>query len=179
MKDRTKSMLTPSHVLMFTGLLCCIGTALAGMPPIQEDSRTEVKFPPMMRENFLGNMRDHLAAISEIQAALGQGNFKLAADIAKSRLGMDAPSSMACKPVMNLVDGMAHMNGMSPMNEMTPENEMTKYMPEGMRTAGRAMHRAADQFAADAGAGDYRAVIASLAKVTQACASCHAHYRVR
>lgn len=161
MMVRIKQVRLLRYVLMLTGLLFCIGSAAAEMAHMQKDGRTEVKFPPMVRDNFLRHMRDHLAAISEIQSALGQGNFKLAADTAKGRLGMDAPSSMACNP------GKAKMS------------QMTRYMPDGMRRAGRVMHHAADQFAVDVKAGDYRTAIAALAKVTHACASCHAQYRVR
>lgn len=148
------------RTLLLAGLLLCAGAVQADTPPMQAPERTEVKFPPAVRDHFLENMRDHLAAVSQIQAALGEGNFALAATTAKERLGMDAPSSMACKP------GMAHMSGMA------------EFMPDGMREAGRAMHRAADQFAADARGADYRTAIASLSRITQACVACHAKYRV-
>jgi hypothetical protein len=151
---------TSRHVLVLAGLLCA-GAAQGEVPPMQHGQRTEIGFPPAMRDHFLANMRDHLAAVSEIQAALADGNFELAAKTATERLGMNAQSSMACNPAMSRMSGMA------------------QYMPEGMREAGRAMHHAADQFAIDAKAKDYRAAIASLARVTHACVACHAQYRVR
>lgn len=161
MTNQAIHMRQTGRALVIIGLLFCIAPVQAEISPMQKGQRTEVKFPPTVREHFLRNMRDHLAAISEIQAALGQGDFKLAGDTAKGRLGMGAASSMACNPAK------AHMSG------------MTQFMPEGMRKAGRAMHHAADQFAVDAAAGDYRRAIASLSKVTHACAACHAQYRVR
>ncbi|HKB60531.1 MAG TPA: hypothetical protein VKC56_10860 [Gallionellaceae bacterium] len=161
MRKRIKQPGPLRHVLVLAGLLCA-GGAHADLPPsMQNAQRTEIKFPPAMRDHFLANMRNHLAAVSEIQAALGDGNFELAAKTATERLGMTAQSSMACNPAM------AHMGGMA------------QYMPDAMREAGRTMHHAADRFAVDAKARDYRAAIASLSKVTQACVACHAQYRVR
>lgn len=125
-----------------------------------EAQREIVKFPPQMQQHFLSGMRDHLLAVSQIQRALAEGRFDKAGEIAGSRLGMNAPSSMACKP------GMEHMN------------EMARLMPDGMRKAGRRMHHAADQFAHDVQQHDLRAAVASLASVTAACVACHASYRL-
>ena len=36
----------------------------------EKDARQKVKLPSQMRAHMLGNMRDHLQALSEIQAAL-------------------------------------------------------------------------------------------------------------
>ena len=148
------------HVLVLAGLLCA-GAAQADLPPMQHGQRTEIGFPPVMRDHFLANMRDHLAAVSETQAALAGGNFELGAKPATERLGVKAQSAMACNPAMSRMSGMA------------------QYMPDGMRAAGRAMHHAADQFAIDAKAKDYRAAITSLSRVTHACVVCHAQYRIR
>lgn len=146
--------------LVLSALLASSSAVQAETAPRTPPHRETVQLPPMVRDHFLAHMRDHLAAVSEIQSALAEGKFKQAGEIAKSRLGMDAPSSMACKP------GMEHMGGLA------------RFMPNAMREAGRTMHHAADQFAVDVKAADYRAAFASLSRVTAACVACHAKFKV-
>ncbi len=123
-----------------------------------EDKREVVKFPPLMREHILSNMRDHLLAISEIQHHLGQGHFEVAGKIAENRLGMTSLKSHG-----------AH--------------ESAKYMPKGMQDIGTSMHRNASQFAVIAQESevtrDSAKTIAALSKVTSACVACHAAYKVK
>lgn len=147
-------------VLVLAALLFASSAVRADMAPREATERETVKLPPMVRDHFLAHMRDHLAAVSEIQSALAEGKFAQAGEIAKSRLGIDAPSSMACKP------GMEHMSGLA------------QFMPDAMREAGRTMHHAADQFALDVKAADYRTAFASLSRVTAACVACHAKFQV-
>jgi hypothetical protein len=163
--DFKESMMTERYTtigaLVLTAMLLWGGAARAEVAPAPAPQRVLVNFPPSVRDHFLENMRDHLAAVSEIQVALSEGKFDQAAETAKQRLGMAAPSAMACQP------GMAHMSGMA------------QFMPSAMRNAGRAMHDAADRFAADAASHDDRAAIAALSRITQACVACHAKYKVR
>ncbi len=56
---------------------------------------------------------------------------------------------------------------------------MARFMPEGMRDAGTAMHRAASRFALKAQEGDPLTVYRALAEITAACVACHAGYRVK
>jgi len=121
---------------------------------IAEDERQLVDMPPMMQNHMLANMRDHLAAISEILASLADGHFDQAADIAEQRLGM---SSMQ-----------AHGAG-----------HMAPLMPQGMRHNGRQMHQAASRFARTAQEGEPAAAYKALSEVTAACVACHAAYRIR
>ena len=120
------------------------------------DSRELVKMPAPMQVHLLGNMRDHLSAISEIQSALGAGEFDRAAQIAEGRIGM---SSL-------VAHGAPHM---------------APYMPKAMQEIGTQMHRAASQFAlvAQEGAvdGNARRALASLSGVTAQCVACHNAYR--
>jgi hypothetical protein len=122
------------------------------------DTRELVKFPPRLAEHTLANMRDHLAALQEIQEHLGMGNPDVAARIAEKRLGMSS-----------LGDHGAH--------------EVAKYMPQGMQDAGTAMHRSASQFAIvatdSAVTGDLKPVFSALAKLTGTCVGCHAGYRLK
>jgi hypothetical protein len=119
-------------------------------------SRNLVEMPPVMAEHMLTNMRDHLLAITEIQRALGAGEFQRASEIAERRIGL---SSLAAH-------GASHM---------------APFMPKPMQDIGTQMHRAASQFAlvsqeASADGNALRA-IAALSKITEQCVACHAAYR--
>jgi cytochrome c556 len=123
-----------------------------------DDARQLVPMPSMMQQHMLRNMRDHLAALTEIQQALGSGAFERAADIAENRLGM---SSLASHDA-------AHM---------------APHMPKEMQEIGTQMHREASQFArlAQEAAVDMnvKQAIAKLASLTQQCVACHAAYRIQ
>jgi len=122
------------------------------------DPRQLVEMPPPMQEHMLGNMRDHLVAMGEIQAALGKGDFDRAADIAEQRIGMSSLQT----------HGASHM---------------APYMPKDMQDIGTAMHHAASRFARTAQeaavTNDMPSALGALAELTQQCAACHAGYRLR
>jgi hypothetical protein len=122
------------------------------------DARQLVKFPPVLAEQTLANMRDHLQTLQEIQLHLGMGHTDVAAKIAEARLGM---SSL----------------------ELHGAAEVSKFMPRGMQDAGTAMHRSASRFAItaeEAGVtGDLKPVFAGLAEITAQCVGCHASYRLK
>ncbi len=122
------------------------------------DRRVEVAFPPALREHTLANMRDHLLALQEMQAALAAGAFDRAAEVSERRLGMSSLQTHG-----------AH--------------EVAKYMPQGMQEAGSAMHRSASRFAVaaqdGAATGDLKPALAALAEVTARCVACHAGYRLK
>jgi hypothetical protein len=111
-----------------------------------------------MQEHMLANMRDHLVAMGEVQAALGKGDFDRAADIAEQRIGM---SSL-----------LAH-----------DASHMATYMPKGMQDIGTTMHRTASRFARTtqeaAVTNDMPRALGALSELTQQCAACHAGYRLR
>jgi len=122
------------------------------------DHRAPVSFPAELREHTFANMRDHLLALQEIQAALATGNYDQASNVAEQRLGMTS-----------LIAHGAH--------------EVAQYMPKGMQEAGSAMHRSASRLstaALDAAvANDVRPALAALAEVTATCVACHAAYRLQ
>lgn len=122
------------------------------------DSRTFVQLPEMMNAHMLANMRDHLLAMQQIHEAMALGKWDQAAEIAEKRLGMSSLEA----------HGASHIAG---------------FMPEEMRAAGTAMHRAASRFALkarDAGvSADWPGVAGALGEVIQACNTCHAGYRTR
>jgi cytochrome c556 len=133
-------------------LLPCIALGSAG------NARRLVELPDMMREHMLGNMRDHLAALTEIQDAIAVGAYDQAADIAETRIGM---SSLEAHHAAHLAP----------------------YMPKPMQDIGTQMHRAASQFALVAREtavdGNVKRMFGALGKITQQCVACHAAYRVR
>jgi len=123
-----------------------------------DDARTAVAMPAMMQTHMRANMRDHLLAITEIQAALAQGRYGDAADIAEQRLGMTSLKA----------HGAAHMAG---------------FMPEGMQAIGTEMHHAASRFALaaqDSAVGrDLPRALGALSELTGRCVACHAGYRLQ
>lgn len=120
----------------------------------QKDTRVQVDMPEAMQEHILANMRDHLAAIDEILAALGDEDFDTAAEVAESRLGMSSLESHGAR-------------------------HMARVMPEPMQAIGTGMHRAASRFARVAEEGDALEAYRSLQSVTQRCVACHSGYRLR
>ena len=125
---------------------------------LKTDQRIAVDFPPPMKEHILGNMRDHLLAISEIQQAIGRGDYNQAADIAEKRLGQTALKSHSAY-------------------------ENSKFMPKGMQEIGAQMHRNASKFAIEVqntgATGDIKPALSALSKTTQACVACHTGYKLQ
>ncbi|WP_299875715.1 hypothetical protein [uncultured Cocleimonas sp.] len=119
-----------------------------------DDSRELVKFPEMMQQHMMANMRDHVAALNEILEFMGNNQPDKAADVAENRLGMSSLDN----------HGASHMASM---------------MPKGMQAAGTSMHRAASRFALKAQEGDLLPAYKALSDITAACVSCHTAYRIR
>ncbi len=146
--------LTPLLLILIPFLL--IWLSAAASPP-ESDHRELVTLPPMMQQHMLGNMRDHLLAIAQIQEALADDQLDAAAKIAEERIGLSSLQA----------HGAAHM---------------APYMPERMRAIGTQMHRAASELALAAQEasvdGELAPVLRSLSKVTRQCIACHAAYRI-
>ena len=142
---------------MRTRMLIVLFLACVTNPTFADDAREKVEFPAMMQQHMLANMRDHLLAISEIQAFMATAEYEKAAEVAEERLGLSSLDN----------HGASHMAQM---------------MPEGMRAIGTAMHKAASQFAitvVDAGTDDdLKPALAALSKITQQCVACHIAYRM-
>jgi hypothetical protein len=145
------------------------------MMDMGNDQRQLVNFPPEMRQHTLSNMRDHLAALSEILDAMATAHYAKAAHIASTRLGLASPSAAGCKPAPASDAPM-----MSKPGDM--DHQMARFMPEGMRNIGLEMHTAASDFAAKAlkanGTHNAQPALAALSRVMQQCAACHATYKV-
>lgn len=130
---------------------------LAPMSLAEQDTRQKLDFPEMMQQHMLANMRDHLLAISEIQAFMAAAEYEKAGEVAEQRLGLSSLDN----------HGAAHMASM---------------MPKAMQEIGRGMHKVASQFAVtvvDAGvSGDLKPALSDLSKLTQQCVACHSAYRL-
>jgi hypothetical protein len=136
------------HVLMIV-LSVYASSVLA-----EQDVRVLVEMPAPMREHMLGNMRDHVATLNEIQLGLAKKDYDRAAQAAEQRLGI---SSLAAH-------GAEHM---------------APYMPKPMQAIGTEMHRAATRFALAAQERDLNKALNELAAVTTQCVACHSAYRVQ
>jgi len=140
--------------LLTAGLICVLSLATAHAA----DTRHPVSMPAPMREHMLANMRDHLAALSDIHSALAAGKYEQAAEIAEQRIGM---SSL----------------------ERHGASHMAPYMPKAMQDIGTNMHRAASRFARVAQEAalteEPARAIGALAEVTQQCVACHASFRIK
>jgi len=146
--------------MRYTIALAFLTLSLAALLPAAQaaDPPQLVKMPAPMQEHMLANMREHLVALGDIQAALAAGKFEQAADIAENRIGM---SSLE-------VHGASHL---------------APYMPKPMQELGMTMHRTASRFArtaqeAEVEGGVPRA-LGALSELTQRCVACHASYRLR
>ena len=135
-------------------IIAVLATSLPSTSVSTDDQRVLVELPEMMQQHLLSNMRDHLAAINEILVYLGNDELEKASETAEYRLGMSSLES----------HGASHM---------------AKFMPEGMRQAGTAMHKAASRFALKAQEGDAVAAYKALSDITSACVACHSGYRVK
>ena len=138
-----------------------LASTFAAAPVSAEDQRELVQLPPMMQEHMLTNMRDHLASLDAILAALAEGDIDEAGKIAENRLGMSSLS----------------LHG---------ADQLAKFMPQGMADLGTQMHRAASRFvivAQDAeltpGREAQHEVYRALQEVTANCNACHQAYRIR
>jgi hypothetical protein len=142
----------PKSLLAFMLLAAAASAAAAD----SNDARQLVKLPDPMVQHMLANMRDHLKAITEIQQALGSGDYQRASEVAESRIGFSSLEA----------HGAAHM---------------AAFMPQPMQDIGTQMHKAASQFARKAqetgATGNLAGALTALSQVTQQCVACHAAYR--
>ena len=118
------------------------------------EERIFVELPELMQQHMLSNMRDHLAAVNDILVYLAQGETEKAAETAEYKLGMSSLES----------HGASHM---------------AKFMPEGMRQIGTAMHKAASRFALKVQEEEVLPTYEALSKITTACVACHSGYRIK
>ncbi len=144
-------------------LICSLGLLLFSCLDARasQDERELVRFPEMMQEHMLANMRDHLRALEDIFSAMADGDADKAGEIAETRIGMSSLGRHGAAQV-------------------------AKYMPDGMQAIGTEFHHAASRFVIAVQNADMepseesqRAIFAALGDIGAACNACHTAYRLR
>ncbi|HYQ45098.1 MAG TPA: cytochrome c [Polyangiaceae bacterium] len=116
----------------------------------QLDARKPVPLLPMMANHQKQNMRDHLAVVQEVVAALGTRDFDKVTQSAR-RMGYSGAMEQMCK----------HMGSGAP----------------GFTEQALTFHHSADRIADAAEKNDSDGVITALAETLATCTSCHATYK--
>lgn len=114
------------------------------------DTRQPLPLPAMMAEHQKQNMREHLAAVQAIVAAIGVGDMDAVAKAA-ARIGYSPSMAQMCE----------HMGAAAP----------------GFTVMALDFHRTADTIGDAARRGDRAGVLSALDRTLQTCVSCHAAYR--
>lgn len=117
------------------------------------DERVELKIPAPMKVMQKKMMRAHLDTVSEITAAVAEGDLERAAKVAREKLGWNDVEAKRCSMV----------------EKMTGEKGFMEY--------GMAVHKKADELADAAEAGDTHKTLVHLAGLIKNCNSCHETYR--
>jgi len=114
------------------------------------DTRQPLPLPAMMAEHQKQNMREHLAAIQAIVAAIGRDDMDGVAK-AVTRIGYSEAMGRMCE----------HMGAAAP----------------GFTRMALDFHRTADTIGEAARRSDRAGVLSSLDRTLRACVGCHATYR--
>jgi cytochrome c556 len=114
------------------------------------DTRKPLPLPAMMADHQKQNMREHLAAVQAIVAAIGREDMGGVAK-ASARIGYSETMGQMCE----------HMGAAAP----------------GFTAMALNFHRTADTIGEAARRGDRAAVLTALDRTLQTCVSCHATYR--
>jgi cytochrome c556 len=114
------------------------------------DTRKPLPLPAMMAEHQKQNMREHLAAIQAIIAAIGRDDMDAVAKAA-ARIGYSGAMGQMCE----------HMGAAAP----------------GFTAMALDFHHTADTIGEAARRGDRAGVLSSLDRTLQTCVGCHATYR--
>ena len=114
------------------------------------DTRKPLPMPAMMAEHQKQNMREHLAAVEAIVAAIGHDDME-GVSKAAARVGYSEAMGQMCE----------HMGAATP----------------GFTTMALTFHHTADTIGAAARRGDRAGVLTALDQTLQACVGCHATYR--
>jgi hypothetical protein len=114
------------------------------------DTRSPVPLVPMMANHQKQNMRDHLAAVQEIVAAVAVNDFA-AMEKAAGRIGYSAQMGAMC----------THMGAGAP----------------GFTEAALHFHHTADSIAEAAKRQDTQGVVTALSATLSTCTSCHSTFK--
>jgi cytochrome c556 len=140
--------------IMLKSIVLGAALTLAALPALAEDSRTRLNLPPDVREQFLEEMRNHMAALDGVMQLLGAGRPREAGALARKEMAM------------------GHGRGFG------------RYMPIEFRELGMAYHRSAEEFARltetlpeKPSAEQWVQLMGGLGAVTANCAGCHGAFR--
>lgn len=114
------------------------------------DTRQPLPLPAMMAEHQKQNMREHLAAVQGIIAAIGRDDMD-AVGKAAARIGYSEAMGQMCE----------HMGAAAP----------------GFSAMALNFHHTADTITDAARRGDRAGVLSALDRTLQTCVGCHATYR--
>lgn len=120
------------------------------MPQGASDTRNPLRLPAMMAEHQKQNMREHLAAVQAIVAALGRNDMDGVAK-ASASIGYSQSMGQMCE----------HMGAATP----------------GFTAMALNFHHTADTIGEAARRGDRAGVLTALDRTLQTCVGCHATYR--
>jgi cytochrome c556 len=152
MASMTRRLVSIVSALVFLLVVCA--RTRAEEHPMTSTSMAETRQPlpltAMMAEHQKQNMREHLAAIQAIVAAIGLDDMDAVAKAA-ARIGYSEAMGQMCE----------HMGAAAP----------------GFTAMALDFHHTADTMGEAARRGDRAAVLSSLDRTLQACVGCHAAYR--
>ena len=123
-----------------------------------EDQRQLATLPRPAQEVLRLEMLDNLVSLNEILTLVAAGKFKDAGETAEQKLGLSAQGKHRGKPF---------------------DARPGPHMPPAMHALGMEGHKSASEFARIAASGEYNKTVAALPRLTSACVSCHAVYRIR
>jgi len=126
------------------------------IPVIANAERQSADLPSHVSKQLMSNMRNYLESLEQITYLLSESEYVQAADTAEKNLGMSSV-------------------------EIHYKRFVGKYMPKGMRSISKQMHKAASHFALSAREaekdGELNKALAALSLVMKQCVACHDLYR--
>ena len=132
--------------------------AFAGAANAAEDVRILATLPAPAVEVLRDEMRANMLTLNEILVLVAEGKVKEAGLKAEQELGVSSMGRHRNKPF---------------------DARPGPHMPPEMHALGMEGHKSASEFARIAASGEYNKTVAALPRLTSACVSCHAVYRIR
>ncbi|MBL0168007.1 MAG: cytochrome C [Propionivibrio sp.] len=132
--------------------------AFAGASNAAEDVRILATLPTPAVEVLRDEMRANMLALNEILVLIAEGKVKEAGIKAEQELGVSSMGRHRDKPF---------------------DARPGPHMPPEMHALGMEGHKSASEFARIAASGERNKTVDALPRLTSACVSCHAVYRIR
>jgi hypothetical protein len=138
------------------GALPTATKAVAQESPLQSevsDSRARLDLKPAQKEAIKTTMREHLAALESIVAALARQDYEQAAAVAHSELGF-------------------------PKHHEAMQREQGAVLPKKYQELAMEHHQAAEDLAEAISKKEMASILQHLSKTIQACTACHKAYKL-